>query len=162
LVGELRRRISGRALFASGKAEQFKRDVAAEPVVQVLRALVGRMLEGSPDEVTAWRTAMAGAPTMVAEVLVGLVPDLAALAPPAQAAAELPPQEAEQRLYTALRRFLVLVGTVDHPLVLFLDDLQWVDTTTLKILEQLVAQPELRHVLFVGAYRDNDPDMVAA
>src|SRR5262249_61131969 len=82
LVGELRRRISGRALFASGKAEEFKRDVAAEPVVQVLRALVGRMLEGSPDEVTAWRTAMAGAPTLVAEVMFGLVPDLAAPAPP--------------------------------------------------------------------------------
>src|SRR5215470_246981 len=160
LVGELRRRVSTRALFASGKAEQFKRAVAGEPAAQLLRTLVGRMLDGSPDEVAAWRTAVAGAPAMVAEVLVGLVPELAALAPPGQAAAELPPQEAEQRLYTALRRLLALVGTVDHPLVLFLDDLQWLDTTTLKILEHLIAQPELRHILFVGAYRDNDPDMV--
>src|SRR5258706_9968944 len=68
---------------------------------------------------------------------------------------ELPPQEDHNRFQLVFRRFLGVFARPEHPLALFLDDLQWLDAATLGLLEHLVTHPEARHVLLVRAYRDN-------
>jgi predicted ATPase len=68
--------------------------------------------------------------------------------------AELPPQEARGRFQLVFRRFLGAFARPEHPLALFLDDLQWLDTATLELLESLATDPDVRHVLLIGAYRD--------
>jgi len=66
--------------------------------------------------------------------------------------ADLPPQEARNRFQLVFRRFLGAFATPEHPLALFLDDLQWLDTATLELLERLITDPDVRHVLLIGAY----------
>src|SRR5262249_8033795 len=68
----------------------------------------------------------------------------------------LPPQEAQNRFYLVFRRFVSVFARQEHPLALFLDDLQWVDAATLELLERLVTESEVSHLLLVGAYRDNE------
>jgi len=70
--------------------------------------------------------------------------------------ADLPPQDAQNRFQTVFRRLLGVFARKQHPLALFLDDLQWLDAATLDLLEHLVTHPEVRHLLLVGAYRDNE------
>ena len=69
---------------------------------------------------------------------------------------DLPPQDAQNRFQMVFRRFLGVFARPEHPLALFLDDLQWLDTATLDLIEHLVTHPEVRHLLLVGAYRDNE------
>ena len=70
--------------------------------------------------------------------------------------ADLPPQDAQNRFQMVFRRFLGVFARKEHPLALFLDDLQWLDAATLDLLEHLVTHSEVRHLLLVGAYRDNE------
>jgi predicted ATPase len=69
---------------------------------------------------------------------------------------ELPPQYAQNRFQLVLRRFLSVFAQPEHPLALFLDDLQWLDTATLELLEHIFTNTDVRHLLLVGAYRDNE------
>ncbi|MEX3640471.1 AAA family ATPase, partial [Paraburkholderia sp. BR14427] len=71
---------------------------------------------------------------------------------------ELEPQQAKQRFLQVFRRFIGVFAQADHPLALFLDDLQWLDAATLDLLVDLLIQPELRYLMVIGAYRDNEVD----
>jgi predicted ATPase len=88
--------------------------------------------------------------------MVNLIPELEFVIGKQPPVIELPPQEAWGRFQLVFRRFLGAFARPEHPLALFLDDLQWLDTATLELLENLVTDPDVRHVLLIGAYRDNE------
>src|SRR5437879_986327 len=88
--------------------------------------------------------------------MVNLAPELEVVIGKQPAVADLPPQDAQNRFQMVFRRFLGVFARKEHPLALFLDDLQWLDAATLDLLEHLVAHSEVRHLLLVGAYRDNE------
>ena len=88
-------------------------------------------------------------------LLVDLVPQLAQVVGPQPPLAELPLAEARQRFKRLFQRFLGVFATAERPLVLFLDDLQWLDAGTLALLADLATHPDVRYLLLVGAYRDN-------
>ncbi|OUL67986.1 AAA family ATPase, partial [Paraburkholderia hospita] len=71
---------------------------------------------------------------------------------------ELEPQQAQRRFMLVFRRFIGVFARPEHPLALFLDDLQWLDAATLDLLEDLLTGSDLRHLMLVGAYRDNEVD----
>ncbi len=159
LVGELHQvLVQRRALFAAGKFEQYQRDIPYATLAQACRALVRQILGQSEGQVSRWRDALQTALNMNGQLVVRLIPELEFLIGKQAPAQELPPQEAHNRFQTVLRRFLGVFAQPQHPLVLFLDDLQWLDAATLELLEELVAEPEVRHLLLIGAYRDNEVD----
>ena len=88
--------------------------------------------------------------------MVDLVPELKLIIGEQAPVPELPPQDAQRRFQLVFRRFLGVFARPEHPLALFLDDLQWLDAATLDLLEDLLTQPDVRHVLLIGAYRDNE------
>ena len=88
--------------------------------------------------------------------MVDLVPELRLIIGEQPPVPELPPQDAQRRFQLVLRRFLAVFARPEHPLALFLDDLQWLDAATLDLLEDLLTHPDVRHVLLIGAYRDNE------
>ena len=159
LVGELHKvLVPRRALFAAGKFEQYQRDVPYATLAQAFRALVRQILGQSEAQVKQWRDALQAALSTNGQLVVKLIPELEFLIgkqPPVQ---ELPPQDAHPRFQTVLLRFLGVFAQPQHPLVLFLDDLQWLDTATLELLEKVVTEPEVRYLLLIGAYRDNEVD----
>src|SRR6202043_3478975 len=90
------------------------------------------------------------------QLMVNLVPELELVIGKQLPVAVLPPQDAQKRFQMVFRRLLAAFARKEHPLALFLDDLQWLDTATLDLLEHLVTHPDVRHLLLVGAYRDNE------
>ena len=90
--------------------------------------------------------------------MVDLVPELKLIIGEQPAVAELPPQDAQRRFQLVLRRFIGVFARPEHPLALFLDDLQWLDAATLDLLEDLLTRPDLQHLMLIGAYRDNEVD----
>src|SRR5262249_9812543 len=90
--------------------------------------------------------------------MVALVPELKAVMGEQPPVPELPQQEAQRRFQLVFRRFINVFARPEHPLALFLDDLQWLDAATLDLMEDLLTQPGVRHLLLIGAYRDNEVD----
>src|SRR3989442_1751442 len=90
--------------------------------------------------------------------MVDLVPELKLIIGEQPPVPELPPQDAQHRFQLVFRRFLSVFARPDHPLALFLDDLQWLDAATLDLLDDLLARPDVQHLMVIGAYRDNEVD----
>src|SRR5258706_9099998 len=145
-----------RGLFASGKFDQYKRDIPYATLAQAFQSLLRPLLGQSEEQLGRWREALSDALGRNGQLIVNLVPQLELVIGTQPPVPELPPQEAKNRFQMAFRRFLCVFARKEHPLALFLDDLQWLDTATLDLLEQLMTHPEIRHLLVVGAYRDNE------
>ncbi len=145
-------------LFAAGKFDQSKRDVPYAPFGQAVQSLVRHILGESEAAIGRWLDALREALGPNGRLLVDLVPDLKLIIGDPPPVPELPPQDAQRRFQLVIRRLIGVFARPEHPLVLFLDDLQWFDPATLDLLEDLLTQPELRQLLLVGAYRDNEVD----
>ncbi|MEM5458826.1 AAA family ATPase [Paraburkholderia phytofirmans] len=159
VVNELHRvLVPPRGLFASGKFDQYKRDIPYVPFAQAFQTLVRNLLSQSDAEVEPWRHALMEALGPNGQLIVTLIPELALIIGEQPPAPALPPQDAQNRFQMVFRRFLGVFARPEHPLALFIDDLQWVDTATLDLLAHLVTHPDVKHVLLVGAYRDNEVD----
>jgi PAS domain S-box-containing protein len=156
VVNELHKAlVPPRGLFAAGKFDQYKRDIPYAPLAQAFQGLIRPLLGKSEAELVPWRDALREALGPNGGLMVDLVPELRLIIGNQPAVPELPPQDAQRRFQQVFRRFIGVFARAEHPLALFLDDLQWLDAATLDLLEHLVTQPELRHLLLVGAYRDN-------
>ena len=90
--------------------------------------------------------------------MVDLVPELKLIIGDQPPVPELPPQDAQRRFQLVFRRFISVFARPEHPLALFLDDLQWLDAATLDLLEELLTGSDMRHLMLIGAYRDNEVD----
>jgi predicted ATPase/signal transduction histidine kinase len=145
-----------RGLFASGKFDQYTRDIPYATLAQAFQLLVRQILSRPPAEADQWRAALQEALGANGALLVNLVPELALVMGPQPPVRELPSTQAQTRFQTTFRRFVGVFARAEHPLVLFLDDLQWLDAATLQVLEHLATHPEVRHLLLIGAYRDNE------
>jgi predicted ATPase/GAF domain-containing protein/HPt (histidine-containing phosphotransfer) domain-containing protein len=157
LIREVHRPIAAnRGYFAEGKFDQLQRGVPYAAVAQALRGLVQQLLGEPEASVVRWRERVGETLSGVAGVLTPLVPELEKLLGPQPPAPALEPLEAHHRFKSALSRFVQAVAGASHPVVLFLDDLQWADASTVDWLVELVATRELKHLLVLGAYRDNE------
>src|SRR5258705_3981693 len=145
-----------RGLFASGKFDQYKRDIPYDTLAQAFQSLVRPLLGQSEAELGRWRDALSEALGPNGQLIVNLLPALELVIGGQSPVPDLPPQDAQNRFQMVFRRFLGVFARKEHPLALFLDDLQWLDRATLDLLEHLVTHPEMRHLLLVGAYRDNE------
>ncbi|MEO8359859.1 MAG: sigma 54-interacting transcriptional regulator [Vicinamibacteria bacterium] len=142
--------------FASGKFNQYERGTPFAPIVSAFREIV-RSILGLPDrELARWRQNIQSALGAHAQLIVEVIPEVGLIVGPQKTVPALPPGQEQARLHRALGRFIGVLARPDHPLVLFLDDLQWLDPATLDLLQTLLASESGLHLLIVGAYRDNE------
>ncbi len=157
LVDELHKGlIQSRAFFASGKFDQYRRHIPYATWAQAFQGTVRQILGLSDRHLVQWRRVIVEALGQHGRLITDLIPELSLLIGEQPEVPELPPNEAQNRFFIAFRRFLNVWATAEHPLVLFLDDLQWIDPGSLKLLEYLATHPELSHLLLICAYRDNE------
>ncbi|WP_437850541.1 AAA family ATPase [Sorangium sp. So ce363] len=157
LVAELHRPVvRERGSFLSGKFEQLKRDVPYGPLANAFRGFVQEILSASEEQLERWRERLREALGQNGRLLTDALPELERLLGPQPPVPELPLAEAQSRLLATLQRFLAACGWKEHPVALFLDDLQWADAGSLLLLEQLATLPGDAHLLVIGAYRDNE------
>ena len=156
VVEELHRALVPQGLFASGKFDQYQREIPYASIAQALQGLLRPLLGKREAELAPWRTALATALGSHGRLMVTLVPELELLVGPQPPVPELSLNDAQRRFHLVVRRLLGVFARPEHPLVLFLDDLQWLDAGTLDLLEDLQTQTDLRHLLLIGAYRNDD------
>jgi Cdc6-like AAA superfamily ATPase len=159
VVGELQKvLVPPRGLFAAGKFDQYKRDIPYGTIAQAFQGLLRPFLGKRDAELEDLRERLRDALGPSGSLIVNLVPELKLLIGEPPPIADLPLQDAQRRFQLVLKRFIGVFARAGHPLVLFLDDLQWLDSGTLDVLESLLVDPDLRHLLLIGAYRDNEVD----
>ncbi len=147
--------VERRGQFVAGKFDQYQRNLPYASFVQAFRGLVSELLKHSPASLSRWRQRLAQALGSNARLLTELLPELDVLLGPQPEPPKLPADDAQRRFNKVVRDFLQAFS-LDHPIVVFLDDLQWADPGTLALLEACVGDGEIEHVLFIGAYRDNE------
>ena len=147
-----------RGLFASGKFDQYKRDIPYATLAQAFQSLTRPLLSKTEEDLRPWRDALHDALDPNGQLMVALVPELKAIIGEQPPVPELPQQDTQRRFQLVFRKFLGVFARPDHPLALFLDDLQWLDAATLDLMEDLLTQPDVAHLLLIGAYRDNEVD----
>ncbi len=148
--------VSPRGLFASGKFDQYKRDIPYATLAQAFQSLIRALLGKSEAELRNWREALHEALGPNGPLMVDLVPELKLIIGEQPSVPDLSPQDAQRRFQLLFRRFIGVFARPQHPLVLFLDDLQWLDAATLNLLEDLLSQSDVQHLMLIGAYRDNE------
>jgi PAS domain S-box-containing protein len=145
-----------RGLFASGKFDQYQRDIPYATLAQAFKSIVCSLLARNEAELRRWRDALHEAVGPNGQLIVNIIPELELVIGQQPPVPDLPPRDAQNRFRRVFGRFLGVFARREHPLVLFLDDLQWLDAATLDLLEYLITHAEVRHLLLVGAYRDNE------
>jgi len=150
--------VSPSGLFASGKFDQYKRDIPYSTLAQAFQSLVRPLLGKSDTELSSWRDALREALGPNGQLMVDLVPELKLIVGDQPPVPDLPARQAQGRFQLVFRRFIGVFARPEHPLALFLDDLQWVDAGTLDLLADLLTQPDVHSLMLIGAYRDNEVD----
>ena len=157
VVNELHKSlVPPRGLFASGKFDQFKRDIPYATLAQAFQSLLRPLLSKSEAELSKWGDALREALDPNGQLIVDLVPELRLIIGEQPPVSEVPPQDAQRRFQLVFSRFIGVFAQPEHPLALFLDDLQWLDAATLDLLEDLLIRGDVGHLLLIGAYRDNE------
>ncbi|PRP90926.1 Serine/threonine-protein kinase PknB [Enhygromyxa salina] len=142
--------------FIAGKFDQLARNTPYAALVQAFRDLVRQALDEPERRREPLRTELARALAGGGQVLVDLIPELGELLGPQPPVAELGPSEAQNRFNRLFDGFVQVFASGDAPLVVFLDDLQWSDLTSIRLLQALLGGTQPRRLLIVGAYRDNE------
>ncbi|HEX8441016.1 trifunctional serine/threonine-protein kinase/ATP-binding protein/sensor histidine kinase [Archangium sp.] len=145
-----------RGFFLSGKFDQFQRDIPYTTLAQAIRGLTQQLLASTDEELARWSQHLNEAWEGQGQVLVDVVPQLELVVGKQAPVQELPPSETSHRFNRVFRKFLGVFATPEHPLVVFLDDLQWADLASLQLIHHLLTHPETPPVLLIGAYRDNE------
>src|SRR5437667_10201547 len=145
-----------RGLFASGKFDQYKRDIPYSTLAQAFQSLTQRLLAKSEADLATWRAALLEALGPNGRLMIDLIPELKLIIGDHPPVPDLPPQDVRRRFHLIFQQFIGVFSRPEHPLVLFLDDLQWLDAATLDLLEDLLTGSDLQHLMLIGAYRDNE------
>ncbi len=148
--------VARRGYFISGKYEQHKQNIAYLAVVQAFQELTRQLLSESAEELAAWKEQILEALDGNGQALIDVIPEIELIVGPQPPAPELGPSESETRFKMLFQQFVGVFADGEHPLTLFLDDLQWADTASLDLIRVLLTQETLGHLLLIGAYRDNE------
>ena len=157
LVNEVHKPIvEKRGYFIKGKFDQFNRNIPFSALVQAFRGLMGQLLSESDKDLAKWRSKILDAVGENGQVLVEVIPELEQVIGPQAGATELSGTASQNRFNLLFQKFIAVFTTPEHPLVMFLDDLQWADSASLNLMKVLLRECENEHLLLLGAYRDNE------
>lgn len=157
LVGELHKPIvARRGYFIRGKCDQYSRNQPYGALIQAFQQLLRQLAVEGPQRRSYWKCELLEALGENAAAVAELLPNLALLVGAVPPMPVLPPAENERRFHIAFAQFVRALSPRAHPLVLFLDDLQWADVPTLKLIEHLLRFEGELCTLIIGAYRDNE------
>ncbi len=157
VVNELHRvLVPPRGLFASGKFDQHQSEIPYATMVQAFQGLIQPLLSTSELDLSKWRADLLQVLGPDGSLILNLVPDLVFIIGEQPTAPNLSPTDARARFQSVFRRFIGVFAKLEHPLALFLDDLQWLDAATLDLIENLLTEPDMHHLLLIGAYRNNE------
>ncbi|MEG4346965.1 AAA family ATPase, partial [Microcoleus sp. A003_D6] len=143
-----------RGYFIKGKYDQFNRNIPLSAFVQAFQDLIGQILTESDAQIQQWKNKILEAVGENGQILVEIIPELAKIIGEQPPTPELSGTAAQNRFNLLFQKFTQVFTSAEHPLVMFLDDLQWADSASLKLIQLLMVNTT--HLLLIGAYRDNE------
>jgi PAS domain S-box-containing protein len=169
LVQELYKPITQkRGYFIRGKFDQFQRDIPYSAVIQAFNQLVQQLLTESEAQLKQWREKLLSAFGLNGQVIIDVIPEVELIVGKQPEVPSLGSTESQNRFNLVFQNFIRVFCSKEHPLVIFLDDLQWADSATLKLIELMItegmtgaagempAASTPQHLFLIGAYRDNE------
>ncbi|MCT7993687.1 AAA family ATPase [Laspinema olomoucense] len=145
-----------RGYFIAGKFDQFKRDIPYASLIQAFQSLIRQLLTEPPEQIAQWQQKLLAAVGENGQMIIDVIPEVESIIGQQLPIAPLGPSETQNRFNRVFKKFIHVFTQPEHPLVLFLDDLQWADSASLNLLELLMTDAESHHLLMIGAYRDNE------
>ena len=145
-----------RGYFIQGKFDQFQQSIPFSALLHAFRDLCQQLLMESEESLERWQTKILEAVGDNGRVIIDVVPEVEFLIGPQPPVAELEPGPTINRFNLVFQKFFQVFPGVDHPIVLFLDDLQWIDSASLNFLQSLLGSAEMGCLLVIGTYRDNE------
>ncbi len=148
--------VEQRGYFIKGKFDQFNRNIPFSAFVQTFRDLMGQLLSENDTQLSTWKTKILAALGDNGQVIIEVIPELEQIIGQQLPAPNLSGNSAQNRFNLLFQKFIQVFTTKEHPLVIFLDDLQWADLASLKLMQVLMDDSEGGYLLLIGAYRDNE------
>jgi predicted ATPase/signal transduction histidine kinase len=145
-----------RGYFIAGKFDQFQRNIPYASLIQAFRSLVRQLLTESEAAIATWREKLLTALDSNGQVIIEVIPEVELIIGSQPALPDLPPAEAQNRFNLVFHNFIKVFTRPEHPLCIFLDDLQWADGASLKLIELLMTGADGKYLFLIGAYRDNE------
>ncbi|MEM1393019.1 MAG: AAA family ATPase [Cyanobacteria bacterium P01_H01_bin.150] len=145
-----------RGYFISGKFDQFKRNIPYASLIQALSSLMQQLLTESTAQLEQWRNKILAAVGTNGQVIIDVISEVELIIGKQPEVPQLGGTEAQNRFNRVFTEFINVFAKKEHPLIIFLDDLQWADSATLKLIQILIAESETKYLLLIGAYRDNE------
>lgn len=157
LVHELHKSIvRDRGFFVMGKFDQLKQHIPCYGLLQSLKQIVNHLLTESQQSVEQWAHKINTTLGPNGKIITDVIPELEFIIGIHPSVESLPPTENQNRFHYVIRQFIQLFCSEEHPLVLFLDDLQWADSSSLQLIESILTDSQTKHLFLIGAYRDHE------
>ncbi len=148
--------VQRRGYFIKGKFDQFNRNIPFSAFVQAFRSLIGQLLSESDWELAIWKAKILATVGESGQVLIEVIPELERIIGQQPPVPELSGSAAQNRFNLLFQKFISVFTTPEHPLVMFLDDLQWADSASLNLMQLLMNESNIGYLFIIGAYRDNE------
>jgi len=157
LVYEVDKPIVGaRGYFLAGKFDQFKRNIPYASLIQAFQGLMRQLLTETSDKIAIWKAKIIEALGANGSIIIDVIPEVEKIIDPQPAVPTLGSAESQNRFNRVFQKFIQVFSKPEHPLVVFLDDLQWADSASLKLIQLIMTDPDSKYLLLIGAYRDNE------
>jgi tRNA A-37 threonylcarbamoyl transferase component Bud32 len=145
-----------RGYFIAGKFDQFGRNIPYSAVVSAFAGLVRQLLSESEDQLQQWQNKLLTALGTNGQIIINVIPEVELIIGKQAPVPEVGATEAQNRFNRVFQKFIRVFGSKEHPLVIFLDDLQWADSATLKLIKLMMTDADTQCLFLIGAYRDNE------
>ena len=142
--------------FISGKYEQFSQDIPYSGLIQAFGEIIKQILTESTAHINNWRQNLTAALGANAQVIIDVIPEVELIIGKQPPVLELSPTEAQNRFQMVFEKFLQVFATTEHPLTLFIDNMQWADPAGLRLMEAFFTGTKTQNFYFIGAYRNNE------
>ena len=148
--------VQHRGYFISGKFDQFQRDIPYSALIKAFHSLINQLLTEPSDRIQHWQDVLLSNIGHNGQVLIDVIPEIELIIGPQNPVPKLGLTESQNRFNQVFKDFISVFTQEEHPLVFFLDDLQWADSDSLNLLQLLLTDPSRQYLLVIGAYRDNE------
>jgi PAS domain S-box-containing protein len=149
-----------RGYFISGKFDQLQRNIPYSAIAQAFKLLVSQLLSESESWIAHWREKILAAVGTNGQMIIDIIPEVEMIIGSQSAEQQLESMENQNRFNLVFQNFVQVFCQASHPLVIFLDDLQWADLASLKWIELIMSNDQIQYLLIIGAYRDNEVSQI--
>ncbi|MDZ7954836.1 AAA family ATPase [Nostoc sp. DedQUE09] len=149
-----------RGVFIFGKFDQYKRDIPYSTIVQAFQTLARQILTQPEDQLATWKKRIQAALGNNGRLIADVIPEVELIVGEQPPIPELGPAESQNRFNLVFQNFISVFAQKEHPLTVFLDDMQWADSATLNLIQTVITGSSIQYLCFILVFRDNEVDVV--